>query len=154
MILYTLFARFIVDFLISMMENELILSIIILGLLLLSLIVSIVTTILMNDDIREKTVLKSAFMAYTSTLVIIILLSYIGMFLHYPYIFYHLNGLEIMFSFSQVIIYFSIYMLPHPFYLVLIAQIIYYLTFIIYLESYHEEKPFKYKHVNYELIYE
>lgn len=145
LVLYALLAQVISDYLVDNIDNYLLLSIIILGLLLLSLVVSTLTTILIVSDVKERSILRSASMSYITTFLITCLISYLAIYIKYPSVFYHINGPEMILNFSQVIVYFSIYCLPHPFYITIVNQVIFLSCFIIYLESYYEEKGLKLK---------
>ncbi|MFX1237588.1 MAG: hypothetical protein ACFE8P_07690, partial [Promethearchaeota archaeon] len=140
LILYALFARVVLDLLVNNLSNHGLLSVIILGLLLLSSVIALVVSLMIVDDVKESSILKSVFMSYVASFLVIALISYISVFIVYPEVFYHVNGFEMILEFSQVIVIFSVYMLPHPFYLTILNQIVYLLSFIVFLEAYYEKK--------------
>lgn len=143
LIIYVLFAQVIVDYLINSLDNLIILSLIILGLLMLSFIISLVVGFLITDNIKETSVLKASVMSFLVNFFLIVIISYISMFIFYPNVFSEVSGLETLLIFPQVIIYFSIYILSHPFYLFIVSSFVYFIIFIIFLEIYHERKPLR-----------
>lgn len=145
LIIYVMFAQVIVDFLINSIDNQIILSLIILGLLMLSFVISLIVGFLITDDIRKTSILKASIMSFLVNFIIILVISYVSLIIFYPNVFSEVSGLEIILIFPQVIIYFSIYILIHPFYLFIISSFVYFIIFIIFLEIYYESKALRKK---------
>lgn len=132
-----LLAEFFLNFVIDNYEDRIVLSSLILSLFLLSFVTSIIIGILVADRINRIIILKASIMAFVSTLIVIITLSYTLMFWLHPEIFSEVSGLEIIFILPQIIIYFAIYILGNVFFLFMLAQILYFIKFIIFLEKFY-----------------
>lgn len=143
LILEVVFAQVLVDFIISNVDNQLILSLIVLGLLLFTFIVSIVIGFLVSSEIKKIVIIKASIMAFIINFIIINIISYVSMWIFYPEVFSEVSGLEVFLIFPQVILYFSMYMLSHPFYLFILSSLIYFIVYVIFLEQYYEQKPLK-----------
>lgn len=142
LIIYVLFARVIVDFIMNNIAETLILGVIVFGLLLLSFIISITIGFLITDEIRRDTVIMASMMSLLTLFTIILIVSYTSMAILYPGIYSKTRGPEAILIFPQVILYFSIYVLDHPFYLFIISSFVYFIIFTLYLESYYQRKPY------------
>ena len=143
-IIYVAFAQFLSDFIIENFDDVTNLSILVLGLLFISFISSIAVGILICTDLKKSVVLKASIMAFCINFLILILISYISMFVLYPWIFENIIGFQIILIFPQVIIYFGIYVMQNIFYMFILSQFIYFIIFVIFLEKFHQYRKIKY----------
>lgn len=131
-------ARVINDLVVDLFSGNNVLLIIILGLELIFLGVAIAIGLLLTEDVSKITVLKASLMAFVLTFAIIIGISYLSLAIFYPEIFTDIKGIEFVLVFPSIIMYFSIYVLNHPFAIYILTILIYYLLFIIFLEEFYE----------------
>jgi hypothetical protein len=140
LILYALFSQLLVDFVIGNISNQVVLGLIILGLMMISLIISIPISLWITNDVKRRVIYKSMLVSFIGTFIILYILSYVSLFYLYPDVFSEVEGLFILLIFPQVIMNFSIYVLSHPFYLVIIVGVIYFALYVVFLDFYYEAK--------------
>lgn len=137
-IIYTLSARALTLTILDSLENDTtLLLFIILSLEFIAFISSISVSFLLTDNIPEKYVIASSLVAYLCNLALLVGISYASLFLLYPEIFQGLSGIEILIVFPTVLIYFSIFVLGHPIYLIILSIVSYYVFFIVFLERFY-----------------
>lgn len=108
--------------------------------------ISIIVSIRFTDNIRYISVLKNVLWSYFWTNVIIISLAYITIIYYYPNVFSNANDiLTFIGIFPQVIIDFSIYILPHPFFLFVLTTVIYYIIYIFSIDLFYDIKIYQNK---------
>jgi len=145
LIFYAFFAQIIVDIILTNIDNSLVLMFIIIGFLLINFILTLFAGFLVAEGVKETAILRASGMSLAINFLIITVLSYVSLWVIYPSVFSEAPGLEFFIIFPQVIMYFSIYILPHPFYLFILSSFIYHVIYVIFLENYYEEKPFQRK---------
>ena len=145
-----IFAQVFVDFLLNLLDQQMLLLCVVLGLNSIALIVSLLVSLLVTEQVRSKSIFISAGMAYASTFLAMLFLSYASLFLRYPSVFEGLEGAQILLVFPQVMVYFAVYCTPSPIWFFVFTILIYSLLFISFLAQYHEYKPIKYKKRGYE----
>ena len=134
----TFFASVIVDLFLGNFDDEFILFLIILGFELVALIISIVVSVLVSDDIKRSSVIKAASFAYLFNLVFLIAISYLFLFILYPVVFSEVSGPEIILIFPSVMMDFAIYVLGHPAYFFILSIISYYIFFILLIDKFYK----------------
>jgi len=149
-VIYTALAQVFTDFLIENFDDVTNLSIIVLTLLILSFIVSIGVGLLICGDISKSVIYKSSIMSFLINFVILIFIGYLSMFILYPQVFTNIVGVQVIFIFPQIIVYFAIYVVGNIFYLYIGTQILYFIFFIIFLEKFYQFKRVKYVSPKYE----
>lgn len=141
---YVLFAQILVDFVIGNLEDNTVLYIIILGLLLITFFMSIITGFFIVKDVQGSSVIKASIMSIILTLFVMIIVSYGALFILYPEVFRNLQDLEIILVFPQVFLTFGIYVLGEIYVLFILVLIIYFLLFVIFLDIFYKYIPAKY----------
>lgn len=141
---YVLFAQVISDFVIGQLEGMSILFIIMMSLLLLTLFSSVIISFFMVKDIKRVSIAKASVMSLIVTLFVIIILSYVSLFILYPDIFRELENIGIILVFPQVILYFGVYVLNEIYALFILTLVIYFIVYIMFLEVFYEHEPKKY----------
>jgi len=140
LMLQVVFAQFFIDAL-SDLNTSGALMVIILGLLMISFIVSILVSQWITSNVKTTTIVKASAMAYLCNLFLIIIISYVSMFLYDKSVFQDVNDITMIFIFPQVIVYFAIYVLGSVFYLFMLSFIIYFSFYLFFLEKFYEYKP-------------
>ena len=141
---YVLFAQILSDFVIGNVEDTSVLFAIILGLLLITFFVSTVVGGMTIKGIKQTSIVKASIMSILLTLFVIILISYIGLFVLFPEVFRELQDIEIILIFPQVIVYFGIYVLGQIYVLFILTLVIYFLLFVSFLDVFYQYAPKKY----------
>lgn len=136
----TLYAQILTDFIIGFISNNTVLLIIILGLFVLSMIISIMVGFYITGDINRNSVIKSSLMSLLCTLFFLFIVSNIFMFLNYKNVYSKISGFEILLIFPQILVYFGIYILNDVFNLFLFSISVYYVFFVIFLKLFYEVK--------------
>lgn len=142
---YTMFAQLLVDFVIGELESNTVLFAIIIGLLLITSLVSITVGSLMIEDVKETVVIKASIMSLLLTFFVVFIVSYVSLIVLYPEIFLNVEGFEVILIFPQVIVYFGIYVLDQVYYLFILFSIIYFIFFVIFIELFFEPMLRKYE---------
>lgn len=137
-IVYIVFAKSIYDLFIFNSDSSVILFVIILGFILITFIVSILISLLVSSNVSYDSIFKASIYAFISNIVMLILVSYIGVYLLYPVVFYEIQGPSIFIIVFDVVVYFSIYVLSHPLYLSIISIIIYYIFYTFYINVFYK----------------
>lgn len=137
-IIYTLSARVLTLTILDSLENDTtLLLFIILSLEFIAFISSIAVSFLLTSDIPNKYVIAASLIAYLCNLAFLVGISYASLFFLHPEIFQGLSGIEILIVFPTVLIYFSIFVLGHPIYLIILSIVSYYVFFIVFLERFY-----------------
>ena len=137
-IIYTLSARALTLTILDSLESDTtLLLFIILSLEFIAFISSIAVSFLLTENIPNKHVIASSLVAYLCNLAFLVGISYASLFLLYPEIFQGLSGIEVLIVFPAVLIYFSIFVLGHPIYLIILSIVSYYMFFIVFLERFY-----------------
>lgn len=141
LMLWAFLARVIEDFALDLLAGNDILLLIILGLLGISLGASTGVGIMLTEDMSKASVLRASGVALAISFVIIIIISYIAVLVLYPIAFSELVGIDVVLAFPSVIVYFSLYVLNDVFTIYILTIVIYYVFFIVFLESFYEYSP-------------
>ncbi|MFW9971266.1 MAG: hypothetical protein ACFFDF_13820 [Candidatus Odinarchaeota archaeon] len=131
----TLTAQFLTDFLIGHISDNVMVLILILGLFLLTIIISYIVGFFMTGDIQQISVLKASILSFACTILFLFIISNGTLFIYYPQVFSKIHGFEIALVFPQVLVYFAIYILNIVFNLFILTIVVYYLWFIFFLEK-------------------
>ena len=132
------FAQTLVDYVLDNINDDFALSLVIFGLLFISFIASIITSILLTEFVSELTVLFASFLAFYFAFIGLIVLSYSFMFLEFRYVFSEVHGFEILLIFPQVIIAFAIYGFGNNIIMLFVLSMFsYYLFFILFLDKFY-----------------
>jgi hypothetical protein len=102
-------------------------------------IAAILVSFLVVDDIPKKYSLAAGLVAFLTNTTLLIVISYIGLFITRPDLFQGLQGFDVILVFPTVILYFSIIILGHPIYFVLLSMLTYFPLFVMYLELFYTE---------------
>lgn len=133
LILYTLLAQITLEF--ANQTDFSLLFLIVMSLFTLNMVIPVFISIITISDPKLKIVsIKSAIFTFIIILFSVIFISYLSLLIGYPSIFDKLQGLDILFSFPQLIFLFSIYFFTNPFYFFIIVSFCYYIIFTINLE--------------------
>ncbi len=140
-----LFAEILTNLVIRNIDDLFVLYLIVFGLQLFGLIISAIVGFWITEDIRSTTIIKATILSFLVNLFFWIILSYIMDYFFYPVAYEELSGIEIVFVFPQVMLYFAIYIIGDIILFMLLNQVGYFLFFIVFLESFYERKGFKYE---------
>lgn len=141
LMLWAFWARVLHDFALDLLVGNDILLLIILGLFGITLFASTVVGIMLTEDMSRKSVFRASRVALVICFVIIIIISYGFILVLYPVAFSELVGIDVVLAFPSVIMYFSLYVLNDVFTIYILTIVIYYVLFIVLLESYYEYSP-------------
>ena len=141
LMLWAFLARVLYDFALDLLGGNDILLLIILGLFGISLFASTVVGIILTEDMSRKSVFRASGVALVICFVIIIIISYGFVLVLYPVAFSELIGIDVVLAFPSVIAYFSLYVLNDVFTIYILTIIIYYVLFIVLLESFYVYSP-------------
>ncbi|KKL54466.1 hypothetical protein LCGC14_2265150 [marine sediment metagenome] len=133
-------AQILTDFVIGHISNNVMLLIIITGLLLFTIIISVIVGILITKEIKRTSVLKASIISLLSLLLILFIVSNITLFINYRDIYSGIYGFQVLLVFPQVLMYFGIYILRDIFNLFIFVMIIYYMLFVAFLEGFYVKK--------------
>jgi len=137
-VVYTLLARILsITVLLDLLDaTNTALMILVISLFGISIGMSVFVSVLFSDDLPSRSVvLKSILMSFVLNFVLILGLSYVILYIVSPVLFSQVSGIEIFYVFPKVIIYFSIF-LGHPLYLGVLSILIYYISFIFFLDHF------------------
>ena len=151
LMIWAFYARLINDIAVDLLDGNNILLLVIIGNFGITCIVSVVSGIIITEDIAKRSVYQASGVAIFVSFVILIGLCYFGLVITYPEVFSELQGIDVIFAFPSVIMYFSIYALGNSFIINIIAIIIYYILFLTFLDTFYEYE-IKYKH--YDSVFE
>ncbi len=140
LILYALMSQIFLDFIIGNISNQIILGLIIFSLMFISIVLSLLISLWITNDVKLRAIYKAMVLSFFGTLIVLTFLSYFSLYALYPDVFNEISGIEVLWVFPQVIMTFSIYVLSHPFYIVIIVSIIYFAFYIFLLEYFYEPK--------------
>lgn len=138
---WSAYARIINDFALDLLVGNDILLLIIIGLFGISLFASTVVGIMLTEDMSRKSVFRASGVALVICFVIIIIISYGFVLVLYPVAFSELIGIDVVLAFPSVIAYFSLYVLNDVFTIYILTIVIYYVLFIMLLESFYVYSP-------------
>jgi len=136
----TIFAQIISDFLIGHISDNLILLIIISGLFLFTIIISIIVGYFVSQDIHQDSVYKSSIISLLCLLLFLFTISNGSLFIYYRNVYQNIRWFELVPVFPQVLISFSIYILGDVFNLFILMIVVYYIFFVIFLEKFYIRK--------------
>jgi len=141
LMLWAFLARIISDFAVDLLAGNDVLLLIILGLLGISLLASTVVGIMLTEDMSRRSAFNASLVALVFTFVGVITISYAFVLVLYPVAFSELVGFDVILAFPSVIAYFSLYVLNDVFTIYILAIVIYYALFVVFLESFYEYSP-------------
>jgi len=136
----TIFAQIISDFLIGHISDNLILLIIISGLFLFTIIISIIVGYFVSQDIHQDSVYKASIISLLCLLLFLFTISNGSLFIYYRNVYQNIRWFELVPVFPQVLISFSIYILGDVFNLFILMIVVYYIFFVIFLEKFYIRK--------------
>lgn len=130
----------------DLIDSEYMLVFIIFSLQSISFIISILVSIRFSEDIKYLSIFKNVGWSYFMTNVILISISYLFMIIYFPNVFSRIIDFgSFVGVFPQVLINFSIYILPHPFFLFVLTILIYYTIYVLSYDNFYESKFYKNK---------
>lgn len=138
LMIWAFLARVINDLIVDLLEGNTVLLLIMLGLFGITLGASVIVGIWLTEDLSKTAVLKASLVAFLATFIAILAISYFALAIFHPVVYEELHGLDIVFAFPSVIMYFSVFLLNSTFGVYILTIVLYYLFFIIFLESFHE----------------
>lgn len=136
----TLAAQILTDFLIGHISDNAMLLLIMSMLFIFTLIISIIVGYFITKDITRISVLKASIMSLACLLLFLFIVSNGSLLISYRNVYSNIHGFEILPVFPQVLIYFSIYILGDVFNLFLLQIVVYYVFFLLFLEKCYEVK--------------
>jgi len=140
LLIETLFAQIITNFLIGHVSDNAMLLIITMGLFIFTIIISIIVGFFITGDINIISVLKSSLLAFVCTLVSLFIISNLFLLVCHKDLYSEVSGFEIILIFPQVLVYFGIFILQNIFYLFILEIVIYYVFFVMFLELLFKER--------------
>lgn len=143
--IYVAFAQFFLDYIEGVVDPDLNLSFLIIGMLFVSIFSSVIVSFVVVKNVKVISIIYASLLAYFVHFFLIIVVSYVSLFSFYPEAFEGLTGLDYLFVFPMTIVYFSIYVLDQFIYLFFISVIIYYIFFVIFLDRFYVPKKIRVK---------
>lgn len=134
------FAQILTDTILNSISDNLMLLIIMMGMLIFTLIISIIVGYFVTGDMTRKSVFKTSLMSLGCLLLFLFIVSNGSLLIFYRSVYSKIHGFQILGIFPQVLVYFSIYILRDVFNLFIFIILAYYAFFIIFLEKLYEVK--------------
>lgn len=135
-----LLAQILTDTILGYINDNLMLLIIISSLFLLTIIIAFIVGYLISKDITFKSVGKASFLSLGCLILFLFVVCNTMLYFHYSYIYDNIVGLDILWVFPKVLVYFAIYILGDVFNLFILIIVVYYVFFIFFLEKFYEIK--------------
>lgn len=134
LLIETLGAQILTNFLIGHISDNAMLLIIVMGLFVFTMIISIIVGFYISGNIDIGLVLGSSFLSFFCTLFLLFIISNGSLLSSYPEVYQKISGFEVFLKFPEELVDFGIYILPNVFYLFILTIVIYYVLFILFLE--------------------